>query len=330
MVWVFYDLFQGLSLDNEKVTCELNIVVMKNLCESLVPATSAPGLLLAQPKQKCHNGADRGIFACRHFGRFLLTLMLWLCCNSLLHAGLDTLVHTSEDPLLSFTDTQLSSTSRVIILGTVKTFDHPVKVVRYELNFDKTVNASKFSVSLNASFNDDIAHSLTWSASGKKVLVVLSFTNAYNLPAGDLVDVNINDASTPSMVANELLSLDGIVITENLDGLRLSHAGGGAAGAETGEAPGGTSHSVQGSAQGDEAPAPRLYPSVAQDIIRISGLHAQHRQVRIVATNGQVLTQALVGHTGDWEMDVSQLPAGCYTVQLQKADGSDCLRFLRP
>ena len=289
---------------------------MQHVCDLMALQASANRNPFVILKTKCLNIVGRGFPKSLNITRVALPLLVVVGLSQRVHATLDTTAHTSGSPLLVVVDTELSSTARDLTLSVTNLPEDPVKKVTYYLDFEAYMDPSTVSVEIETDLADEVSCSSAWSVSGTQLAVSLTFTTPYALSAGVVMYVHIVDYTTPSMIVNDLIGLDGIVITDNLDGLRTSQA---AAASDIDLTP---------SAAVPTA-TPILYPSVTTSDATISGLGGVQGQLLVFNKQGQM--NLLMPLTGEETVRLAAQtwPAGMYDVVIVGAKGQSRLALFK-
>lgn len=301
---------------------------MQNYCSSLALAASATRVFFAQNNTKCLENVKKGNSR-EIFGRFALLLVFTWGIAGASHATLDTLVHSSGNLVLAVSDTEVSGTERDLALSTVQTPDDPVVKIRYEIDFEDDVDASTLSFQLNADLLPGNPCSITPSVTGKRLSVLVTFTAPYYLATGVVLYVHINDATTPSMITNERVALGGIVISDNLDGMRQCNPNGPNRHDDQAAAPTAAQAESATTRSGQAASDPVLYPSVTATGFRVSGLGDGAQRLEITGMDGRLVKQVTLAGQTDAAVDVQDLAPGMYHVWIWGAEGRSRLAFLK-
>lgn len=289
---------------------------MQQVCDLMALQSGANRNTFASLKTKCLNVVEKGFSKSAIITRLAMPLLVVLGLSQRAHATLDTTAHTSGHPLLAVTDTELSGTARDLILSVTNLPDDPVKKVTYYLDFETNMDPSTVSVDIEADLLDLVSCSSSWSVSGTRLTVSLTFATPYALSAGVVMFVHIVDYTTPSMIVNELVNLDGIVITDNLDGMRTSR-------------PGPASDVSIMPTAAETTATPILYPSVTTSDATISGLAGVYGQVLVMNKQGQMNLRLPLSGEESVQLNASTLPAGMYDVVIVGAKGQSRLALLK-
>ena len=240
-------------------------------------------------------------------------------------ASLDTLTHGGDYNLLSVTDIELSGTSRNLLLATATTFENPVVALRFDIEFETAMDPSTLSVTVETDLEYQVSCDMDWAVVNGDLHVTLAFGEPYSLPAGTVMTVHINDATTPSMIPNEITALGGIVVSDNLEGMRMgSHP---------------ASHADLTAAAGPAQPwreqaasnasQPLLYPSVSATDVQLARVPTGYQEVGVFALDGRQVAHAQLDGRTELALDVRSLPSGMYHVIVWGAAGRSRLAFLR-
>lgn len=273
-------------------------------------------------KTKWLNVVENGFSKSTGITRLALSLLVVVGLSQRVHATLDTTAHTTGHPLLAVTDTELSGTARDLILSVTNLPADPVKKVTYYLNFESNMDPSTISVAVETDLSDQVSCSAAWSVSGKQLTVSLTFATPYDLSAGVVMFVHIVDYTTPSMIVNALTSLDGIVITDNLDGMRMAPRP--SSKPDISVLPGATPAATVAAA------TPVLYPTVASEAVTVRGLAGMSGTLMVIGSNGQVYHQQSLTGADALHLDVHTWPAGYLDVVVIGAKGRSRLTLLKP
>ncbi len=289
---------------------------MQQVCDLMALQASANRNPFALLKTKCLNAVKNGFSSTVNITRLALPLLVLMGLSQREYATLDTTVHTSGNPVLAVTDTELSSTARDLTLSVINLPSDPVKKVTFNLDFEANMDPSTISVAIETDLMDLVSCSASWSVSGARLTVSLTFATPYALSAGTVMFVHIVDYTTPSMIVNELVALGGIVITDNMDGLRVAPQ---PSRDQDVWAPGATT----------VAETPVLYPTVVSEAVTVQGLAGMSGTLMVIASNGQIYHQESLMGADALRLDARAWPAGWLDVVIIGAKGKSRLMLLK-
>jgi hypothetical protein len=300
---------------------------MQNCFESAVPAAGTAHTTFFVKNPNCLNGGKSGSSFRSAFRRTCFLFAASLLAFGSAQASLDTLTHGGDSNLLSVTDIELSGTSRNLLLATATTFENPVVALRFDIEFENAMDPSTLSVSVETDLEYQVSCDMDWVVIDGDLHVSLAFAEPYSLPAGTVMTVHINDATTPSMIPNEITTLGGIVISDNLEGIRMS--GSHHAAPHHGSVPAASTAVPFAAPSPLSTTQPRLYPSVSATAVRLVDLPAGYQAVSVCGMDGSQVASLQLAGRSELVLDIHSLPQGMYHVIIWGAAGRSRLSFLK-